>query len=458
MTPSKYLFGHTGLMWSMIGASTVIGAACFVVVLALLRARRRHTRAAFQGAAWRVGAFAFAFGGFAGVSLWTLWQPEPAVLALTQWVAAACAIAAAIALWRRIPKVSTLAAVAWGAGDIGVDDSDPVPRPDTIAAPVTPHRLADEASNRLAAIVESSYDAIIGKTLDGRITSWNAAAQALFGYSADEAVGQPIQMLIPPEREAEEMHILTELARGRRVPAFDTVRRAKDGRLIEVALTISPIRDAHGRIVGAAKIARDVSRQRRAEAALRDSEAQLRFTLDAAQIGDWNLDLASGVAHRSLRHDRCFGYDTLQPTWDFDTFLRHVHPDDRADVLQGFQESITTLRDWSVECRVVWPDASVHWIGAHGSIVHEAGKPARMLGIVTDITPQKFAEQARLTAQRLEAENHRIREANRHKSQFLANMSHELRTPLNLDSSVSHSARRPEPAWIRAARPVFDPR
>jgi PAS domain S-box-containing protein len=128
-------------------------------------------------------------------------------------------------------------------------------------------RQARLDSNRLVAIIESSQDAIIGKTLDGRITDWNPAAQTLFGYTADEALGRPVQMLIPHERLGEEMRILADLARGVRVPPFDTRRRAKDGRLIDVSITISPIRDADGRIVGASKIARDVSAQRRAEEA-----------------------------------------------------------------------------------------------------------------------------------------------------------------------------------------------
>ncbi len=120
-------------------------------------------------------------------------------------------------------------------------------------------------SQRLAAIVENSNDAIISKTLDGLITTWNNAAQKVFGYTPAEAIGQNIQMLIPEEREFEEARIVTAMASGEMIPPYETVRRAKDGRLIDVSITVSPIRDAQGRIVGASKIARDITEQKAME-------------------------------------------------------------------------------------------------------------------------------------------------------------------------------------------------
>ena len=118
---------------------------------------------------------------------------------------------------------------------------------------------------RLAAIIESSEDAIIGKSLDGIITSWNSGAEWLFGYTAAEAIGQPVTMLIPPERIDEEPGILARIRRGERIEHYDTVRLRKDGSAIDISLTVSPIKGADGTIIGASKIARDITERKRAE-------------------------------------------------------------------------------------------------------------------------------------------------------------------------------------------------
>jgi PAS domain S-box-containing protein len=161
-------------------------------------------------------------------------------------------------------------------------------------------RLADDRRGQrdlghLAAIVASSQDAIVSKNLDGRIESWNAAAERLFGYSAAEAIGQPITMIIPPERLAEEERIIATLKRGERIEHFLTTRIAKDGRRIEVLLTISPIRSAAGEVIGASKIARDITGLRLTEAQLRRQEQAIarldgliELAFEAIMVWDWN--------------------------------------------------------------------------------------------------------------------------------------------------------------------------
>jgi PAS domain S-box-containing protein len=139
---------------------------------------------------------------------------------------------------------------------------------------ITERKQNEQMSSLLAAIVDSSDDAIVSKNLDGMITSWNRGAERTFGYTVKEAVGQHITLIIPPERRSEETGILARLRRGERIENFDTVRHRKDGSLLNISLTISPIRDATGRVVGASKVARDITDRKRTEHALADTARQ----------------------------------------------------------------------------------------------------------------------------------------------------------------------------------------
>jgi PAS domain S-box-containing protein len=148
---------------------------------------------------------------------------------------------------------------------------------------ITRRKESERTTGLLAAIVESSDDAIVSKSLDGTIRSWNKSAERIFGYTAEEAVGQNITIIIPPDRRQEEATILERLRRGERVDHFETLRVRRDGTVLDISLTISPVKDANGRIVGASKVARDVTDRKRAEQALRESKEQLRALADGLE-------------------------------------------------------------------------------------------------------------------------------------------------------------------------------
>ena len=154
-----------------------------------------------------------------------------------------------------------------------------------IRADITARKQAEEMLARQAAIIESSDDAILSKTLGGIIMSWNRGAERLFGYSAKEAIGQPMLMLFPPERVKEEADILAQISRGESVDHYETVRVRKDGRRVDVSVTISPIRDSQGRVVGASKIARDISERRALELAV-EAAAEQERTRIARELHD----------------------------------------------------------------------------------------------------------------------------------------------------------------------------
>src|ERR1044072_6087415 len=135
-------------------------------------------------------------------------------------------------------------------------------------------RPFDAAGLRLAAIVEFSDDAIVSKDLNGIITSWNRAAERMFGFTAADVIGRSIKVIVPPDRFPEEDHVLSEIRAGRAVDHFETIRIRKDGTELHVSLTVSPIRDVSGRVIGASKIARDITERRRAEQMLAEAEVR----------------------------------------------------------------------------------------------------------------------------------------------------------------------------------------
>jgi PAS domain S-box-containing protein len=261
----------------------------------------------------------------------------------------------------------------------------------------------ESASFLLNAIIDSSDDAIISKDLNGIVTSWNKSAERLFGYTATEMVGQSITILIPIDRQDEEPKILSRLRRGERVDHFQTVRKRKDGSLLEISLTISPIRDKHGNIVGASKIARDITQQKRAEEALLASEARFRQLANAMPQMVWTATPAGDLDYVSEQVTRYFDAppeSVLGAGW-----LQWVHPDDQELAVNHWKHSLDTGELYEIEFRLLRArDRSWRWHLVRAELLHpNAGQIAKWCGTCTDIEEQKrtqvtLAEQARISA------------------------------------------------------------
>jgi PAS domain S-box-containing protein len=269
---------------------------------------------------------------------------------------------------------------------------------------ITERKLAEELRLRLAAIMESSEDAIASVTPDGIIANWNAGAERIFGYSQDEAVGKPVTILAPPERPDEENKILQTLKAGGRIDQFETIRVTKTGERLIVSLSIAPIKDSSGKVVCFSGISRNITERKQAEAALHASEERLRLAQQAARMGTFERDVATGLVTWSAELDSLYGLapGTLNGTTTA-FFVSLLHPDDRARIVGLVESALKTGQSTSGEWRVVWPDGSVHWIAGRWRVfMNESGEPARMIGVNADITERKLAEEAlRESEQRL---------------------------------------------------------
>jgi len=189
---------------------------------------------------------------------------------------------------------------------------------------VSPLQQAERAMAHLAAIVMSSEDAIISKDLQGIVTSWNGAAERLFGYTAKEMIGQPVSRLIPPERHNEEPGILERIRRGESIDHYETVRRRKDGTDLHISLTVSPLIDLHGKIIGASKISHDITEQKRVEEALGERDRALTTVNDALQ----KQTAALAEANKELESfSYSVSHDLRSPLRTIDAFIRILEED-----------------------------------------------------------------------------------------------------------------------------------
>jgi PAS domain S-box-containing protein len=221
-------------------------------------------------------------------------------------------------------------------------------------------RQAEEITGLLAAIVASSDDAIISKNLEGIITSWNKSAERIFGYSPEEAIGQHVTLIIPQDRHAEESDILNRLRRGERIDHFHTVRRRKDGSFLEVSLTISPVRDPSGNVIGASKVARDITSQKKAERALQESEQRFRVITDASPIMVW----LAGTDKLCYYFNKGW-LDFVGRTLDQESgngWAENVHPEDFDRCLQIYVSNFDARRPFEMEYRMRHHTGQYRWI------------------------------------------------------------------------------------------------
>ncbi len=293
---------------------------------------------------------------------------------------------------------------------------------------------------RLAAIIEGSNDAIVGQDLQGRVTSWNPAATRIFGYSPQQALGRRIvELIVPEDLQGEERHLLEAVAQGKAVDLFDTVRRRRDGRLVDVAVSVSPVRDAEGQVIGAAKTVRDITDEKR-------HDARFKMAIDAAAIGVWIWQL--GNKRLFLDERMCVLYGLPPQERDnglfYEYWRNHVHPEDLPEAERQLQSLVKDGGTYAPVFRVVLDDGKTRWIKAAAILERDRrGRPVQVVGTNQDISAEV---EAKLRVQELNADLESLvlkrtvqlqkavaaaEQANLAKSTFLSNMSHEIRTPLN---------------------------
>lgn len=256
---------------------------------------------------------------------------------------------------------------------------------------ITERKRVEEMRGRLAAVVESSDDAIVSKTLEGIITTWNKGAERTFGYTAAEAVGKSITMLIPPDRIQEEWDILRRLQAGERLEHYETIRVRKDGTLLNVSLTVSPVRDATGAITGASKIARNITAQKKAEESLRLSEERFRQLGEAVPQMIWTADPQGNIDYYNQRWNSYIGKGQAEKA----SREASVHPDDVTATLAAWRHSLQSGEPFEVEYRLRRHDGEYRWFVARAVPYRDAqGKIVRWYGSATDIHQQKLTAEA----------------------------------------------------------------
>jgi PAS domain S-box-containing protein len=275
-----------------------------------------------------------------------------------------------------------------------------------IAALAIAKQHAQAKLTRLAAIVESSSDAIIGKNLEGVITSWNRGAELIFGYTAEEAIGQSLIIIFPPDRIEEENKILARIKNGETIKYFETIRTRKDGQRINISATTSPIRDSSGKIIGASKIARDITEQMLNKEKISREQARFKFIFDSVPIGiAFQTFHANGSVSRAVNkaHLRLTGL-TPERHEENGIYARITHPEDWV-IQQQFKQQVLAgnLRQFTMEKRYLHADGKVVWVNfSYQREIYSDGTIDE-LTTAFDITERRRLEDQLRQSQKMEA-------------------------------------------------------
>ena len=271
------------------------------------------------------------------------------------------------------------------------------------AADLIERRQTTVTDQRLAAIVDSSHDAIVSQDLNGLVTTWNRGAERLFGYPPGEIIGRSITILIPADRHFEEDQILERIRRGARVDPYETVRTRRDGTLVEVSVSASPLRNAAGEVIGASKIVRDITERKRAELVLAERNLQLALAGKAALVGSYAYDVNTDRLQVDEGYAALHGLpegtvETTRTEWRARTLPEDV---ERVEGIRA-QAFRKRLGEFDIEYRIARAGGRVQWIESRSFISYTSdGEPQRVVGVNIDITERKRAEdqQQKLTAE-----------------------------------------------------------
>ena len=261
---------------------------------------------------------------------------------------------------------------------------------DGITMDVTEKKQAEDATAWLAAIVASSDDAIISKDLQGTITSWNQSAQRMFGYSTEEALGQHIALIIPRDRLSEENDILARIRRGERVDHFETVRVRKDGSLIDLSLTISPVKDKDGKVIGASKVARDISEHKRAERQLRESEQRFREIVETTPDCVKLVAQDGTLLHMNTPGLAIIGAPSAESAIGTNVFSL-IAPEDR-ERYRAFHETVCAGERASLEFDIVQMEGKRRHMESHSAPLLTSDGKIVHLAVTRDVSERKAAE------------------------------------------------------------------